>query len=202
MHTSKDQEVIYMKEHRSDPRRETGVDEAHDMRVPPSPGLTIEPPPNETGPEPLYRVVYVIDVNAADVQEAARYTHRIMTAPSSLAPVLHVLDHRGRETLVDLAAEPPGTAIPCKSDAAQEKARRFVLAGGTQCPQCHSGDLDCEAVELDELCAYQETCCRNCQLKFFAVYRLAGYGLHVGDSFEVHTTPGGFGQITHRHKSH
>ena len=30
-------------------------------------GLQIEPPPREKGPEPLYRVVYVIDVNAANV---------------------------------------------------------------------------------------------------------------------------------------
>ncbi len=191
-----------MKEHCKDPHRQRAVDRPHDKRVPLSSGLAIEPPLKETGPEPLYRVVYVIDVNAADVQDAAEYTHRIMTDPSSLPPVLHILDDRGRETLVDLAAEPPGTAIPCEPDAAQEKARQFVLAGGTQCPQCHSSDLDCEAVELDELCAYQEICCRNCQLEFFAVYRLAGYGLHVGDSFEVHTIPGCFGQITHKHKSH
>jgi hypothetical protein len=104
--------------------------------------------------------------------------------------------------LVDLAAGLPGTTIPCESDAAQEKARQFVLAGGTQCPQCHSSDLDCEAVELDELCAYQEICCRHCQLKFFAVYRLAGYGLRVGDSFEVHAIPESFGQVTDRHKKH
>jgi hypothetical protein len=187
-----------MKEHGRNAHRHKAVDKTQDRGL--SPGLFIEPPPKETGPEQLYRVVYVIDVNAADAQDAAAYTHRIMTDPSSLAPVLHVLDHRGRETLVDLAAEPPGAALPCESDTAQKKARQFVLTGGTQCPQCHSSDLDCEAVELDELCAYQEICCRSCQLKFFAVYRLVGYVLHVGDSFEVHTIPEGFGQIPDRHK--
>lgn len=68
-------------------------------------GLLIEPPPKEKGPGPLYRVVYVIDVNAANIQDAAEYTHRIMTDPSSLPPVLHVLDHRGRDTIVDLSEE-------------------------------------------------------------------------------------------------
>jgi hypothetical protein len=189
-----------MKEHGRNAHRHKAVDKTQNRGLPP--GLFIEPPPKETGPEQLYRVVYVIDVNAAGVRDAAKCTQGIMTDPSSLAPVLHVLDHRGRETLVDLAEESPGAAISCESDAAREKVRQFVLAGGTQCPQCHSSDLDCEAVELDELCAYQVICCRNCQLKFFAVYRLAGYGLHVGDTFEVHTIPEGFGQITDRHKKH
>jgi hypothetical protein len=147
-------------------------------------GLVIEPPPKEKGPEPLYRVAYLIDVNAAGVQDAAACTHRIMTDSSSLAPVLHILDHKGRDTIVDLAAEPPAEN-QCGAAAGQGKARQFVQTGGTQCPQCHSSDLDCEAVELDELCAYQEIRCRNCQLQFYAVYRLAGYGLRVGDSFEV-----------------
>jgi hypothetical protein len=159
------------------------------------PGLQIDLPPKEKRPEPLYRVVYVIDVNATDVRDAAEYTHRIMTDLSSLAPVLHVLDHRGHDTIVDLAAEPPEVAVQPRSDESDQKARRFVQAGGTQCPQCQGRDLDCEKVELDELCAYQEVHCRSCQLKFFAVYHLAGYGLHIGDSFEVHTIVEDFGEI-------
>ena len=165
-------------------------------------GLLIEPPPKEKGPEPLYRVVYVIDVNAADKRDAADYTHQIMTDPSSLAPVLHVLDHRGHDTIVDLAGESSGAAVEPPSDESEQKAKRFVQAGGTHCPQCQGSDLDCEKVELDELCAYQEIHCRNCQLKFFAVYQLAGYGLHVGDSFEVHTIKEGLGQIMDEHRTH
>lgn len=189
-----------MKEHGRNARRQGAVDESQDKGLPP--GLLIEPPPKETGPEPLFRVVYAIDVNAANIPAAAVCTHRIMTDPAPLAPVLHVLDHRGRVTIVDLAVGPAAAAIRHEANVSPEKARQFVEAGGTQCPQCRSSDLDCGAVQLDELCAYQEICCRNCQLKFFAVYRLAGYGLHVGDSFEVHTIPEGFGQIPDRRQKH
>lgn len=68
-----------------------------------SPGLRIEPPPEERGDEPLFRVVYIIDVNSSDVREAAEYTHRIMTYPESLRPVLHVIDSKGNSTEVDLS---------------------------------------------------------------------------------------------------
>jgi len=70
-----------------------------------SPGLRIEPPPKEKGDEPLFRVVYIIDVNASDIREAAEYTHRIMTDPDSLRPVLHVIDSRGNSTEVDLSKD-------------------------------------------------------------------------------------------------
>ena len=68
-------------------------------------GLKIDPPPEEMGDEPLFRVVYMIDVNSGDVREAAEYTHRIMTAPDSLRPVLHVIDSNGRVTEVDLSED-------------------------------------------------------------------------------------------------
>jgi len=68
-------------------------------------GFTIEPPPKEAGPEKLYRVVYIIDVNAADSKEAAEFTHRIMTDPNSLRPVLHVIDESGRRVEIDLSKE-------------------------------------------------------------------------------------------------
>jgi len=66
-------------------------------------GLKIDPPPKEQGDEPLFRIVYVIDVNAGDVHEAAEYTRRIMTDSDSLRPVLHVLDSKGECTTVDLS---------------------------------------------------------------------------------------------------
>ena len=68
-------------------------------------GLKIDPPPEETGDEPLFRVVYMIDVNSGDAREAAEYTHRIMTDPDSLRPVLHVVDSNGRVTEVDLSED-------------------------------------------------------------------------------------------------
>lgn len=60
----------------------------------------IEPPPKE---KDLYRVVYVIDVNADSPLDAAKQTERIMTDPDSLAPVLEVVDQGGKVTKIDLS---------------------------------------------------------------------------------------------------
>ncbi len=60
----------------------------------------IEPPPKEKG---LYRVVYVIDIGAKSPLDAAKKTHEIMTAPDSLAPVLEVVNQRGKVTKIDLS---------------------------------------------------------------------------------------------------
>ena len=67
--------------------------------------FAIEPPPKENGPEKLYRVVYIIDVNAADPKEAAEFTHQIMTDPDSLPPVLHVIDGDGNRAEIDLSKQ-------------------------------------------------------------------------------------------------
>ena len=68
-------------------------------------GLKIEPPPKEKSDEPLFRVVYIIDVNSGDVREAAEYTHRIMTDPHSLPPVLYIINSNGKSTQVDLSKD-------------------------------------------------------------------------------------------------
>lgn len=65
----------------------------------------IEPPPNDKGSEPLFRVVYVIDVSAPNVLEAAKLTHRIMTDPDSLSPVLEVMDCKGTVVKIDLSKD-------------------------------------------------------------------------------------------------
>ena len=65
-------------------------------------GLHIARPPTEDG---LFRVVYVIDVNAADAKAAARETHETMIDPESQAPVLHVLAPDGHETTIDLSQD-------------------------------------------------------------------------------------------------
>ena len=67
------------------------------------PGLHIEPPPDDVGPEPLFRVVYSIDLYAPDPHAAAQKTHGILLSPDSLPPVLEVIDHRGSVTTIDLA---------------------------------------------------------------------------------------------------
>jgi predicted alpha/beta superfamily hydrolase len=71
--------------------------------MPPAPGLTIELPPKESGPERLYRVVYVIDVNAMNPRQAAERTYEIMQDPQSIRPVLDIIDSVGGQTRVDLS---------------------------------------------------------------------------------------------------
>ena len=67
--------------------------------------FNIQPPLKEKGDEPLFRVIYIIDVNASDAQEAAEFTHQIMTDPQSMAPVLQVIDHEGTVVKIDLSKE-------------------------------------------------------------------------------------------------
>jgi hypothetical protein len=69
-------------------------------------GLAIEPPPEEHDDGgALFRVVYVIDVQAASPLQAARRAHNLMVSPESMAPVLEVLDHRGSTVAIDLSEE-------------------------------------------------------------------------------------------------
>lgn len=129
-----------MEEHGKNAPRHKAVDETRDRG--PSPGLFIEPPPKETGPEQLYRVVYVIDVNAAGVRDAAKYTHGIMADPTSLAPVLHVLDHRGQEMLVDLADGGRRGTVPIfpLTEIGQTNEFKCTTCGqewsANYCPEC------------------------------------------------------------------
>jgi len=64
--------------------------------------LQIQPPPKEEG---LYRVVYVIDVNASNCRDAAKLTYKIMADPESIKPVFEVIDHKGKVTKIDLSQE-------------------------------------------------------------------------------------------------
>jgi len=148
--------------------------------------LLIEPPPKEAGPEPLYRVVYVIDLNGPDPQQAAERAYEIMKDPQSMKPVLHIVDGKGSDVVVDLATESSGAPAGPRSNESQEKIRRFLSAGGTRCPSCDSEDIDFGRLDVDAERAYQEACCCHCHKKFCAVYRLVGYGLYVGDSLEFH----------------
>ena len=68
-------------------------------------GLKIDPPPKDNSQEPLYRVVYTIDVGAKDPHQAAENTHRIMTDPNSMLPVLQVVDFNGACTEIDLSED-------------------------------------------------------------------------------------------------
>jgi len=94
-----------MKEHGKNPHCHKTVDETQGTRLLSLQGLTIEPPPRETGIERLYRVVYVIDVSAPNPQRAAQCAYEIMADTDSMRPVLDVLDAAGRCTRVDLSQD-------------------------------------------------------------------------------------------------
>jgi hypothetical protein len=105
LYPSRHQEVIYMREHGRNQNRLGAGQEARERGMPPAPGLTIEPPPKESGPERLYRVVYVIDINAMNPKQAAERAYEIMKDPQSIRPVLDIIDSSGRQTRVDLSDE-------------------------------------------------------------------------------------------------
>ena len=64
---------------------------------------TIDPPPKDSSKEPLFRVVYSIDVSASNVKQAAENAFAMMQSRDSFAPVLVVIDKKGRQTTIDLA---------------------------------------------------------------------------------------------------
>ena len=50
----------------------------------------IKPPPKDTGEEPLFRVVYAIDVNASDEKKAAEQAWQMMRAKDAFDPIMMV----------------------------------------------------------------------------------------------------------------
>ena len=65
---------------RSTPSKPTGAN----TRVEPPAALTILAPREDHGEEPLFRVVYIIDVNGVCSSDAARTTYRIISDPASM----------------------------------------------------------------------------------------------------------------------
>jgi len=63
----------------------------------------ITPPPKERGENPLYRVIYSIDVGADNERKAAEAAWQMMRAEDAFAPVLVVIDSEGRQTKFDLS---------------------------------------------------------------------------------------------------
>jgi len=51
----------------------------------------------------LFRIVYIIDINATDTRKAAQGAHRIMVDPQSQPPLLQVMDASGKVRDVDLS---------------------------------------------------------------------------------------------------
>jgi len=95
-----------MREHdQRRPCRHENSKKTHTKAIVPPKGFTLEQPPKETGLEPLYRVVYVIDINAKCARQAAERAYQIMKDPQSMPPVLDILDADGRRTRIDLSQE-------------------------------------------------------------------------------------------------
>jgi len=63
----------------------------------------IEPPPNDKGAEPLFRVIYAIDVGAADERKAAEAAWQMMRAEDAFEPIMVILDSDGKQTKLDLS---------------------------------------------------------------------------------------------------
>lgn len=63
----------------------------------------IQPPPVEAGNKPLFRVIYVIDVGADNIIEAAMNAYEIMSDSESLLPIMEVIDNRGNKITIDLS---------------------------------------------------------------------------------------------------
>jgi len=63
----------------------------------------IEPPPKDGGKEPLFRVIYAIDVGAADERKAAETAWQMMRAEDAFEPVMVILDSNGKQTKLDLS---------------------------------------------------------------------------------------------------
>ena len=62
----------------------------------------ISPPPKDKGEEPLFRVIYAIDVGAADERKAAEQAWQMMRAKDAFDPIMTVLDSEGKQTKLDL----------------------------------------------------------------------------------------------------
>jgi hypothetical protein len=96
-----------------------------------SKGLKVDPPPEEDGQEPLYRVVYAIDVNAADAHQAAECAYEIMSDPDSMRPVLQVIDSKGHGTEVDLSEDHASLEDSVKT-ANYDAAAQYLADHGRQ----------------------------------------------------------------------
>ena len=76
-------------------------------------GLHIQPPPKDS--DPVFRVVYVIDVGARNIVEAAWTAHQMMIDSDSLPPIVEVIDNRGNKVRIDLSQSRQKGKFPCQS---------------------------------------------------------------------------------------
>ncbi len=63
----------------------------------------IKPPPEDKGKEPLFRVVYAIDVDALNEKKAAEKAWHMMRDKDSFDPILVVIDSQGKQIEFDMS---------------------------------------------------------------------------------------------------
>jgi hypothetical protein len=59
--------------------------------------------------------VYVIDVGARNIVEAAWTAHQMMIDSDSLPPIVEVIDNRGNKVRIDLSQSRQNGQLPCQS---------------------------------------------------------------------------------------
>jgi hypothetical protein len=77
------------------------MDTEHLKRILLPAGLLVKPPSEDNA----YRIVYAIDIIAGSANQAARLACKIMSDSTSLAPVLEVIDSRGKIKQIDLTQQ-------------------------------------------------------------------------------------------------
>ena len=63
----------------------------------------IKPPPEDKGKEPLFRVVYAIDVDASDEIKAAEKAWHMVRDKDSFDPILMVINLHGKQIELDMS---------------------------------------------------------------------------------------------------
>jgi hypothetical protein len=149
--------IVFGNIHREDPQimdleraRESCRDDADECLEPRGngQGITITPPPRESGSLHLYRVIYVIDVNATDAHAAAQETHAIMSDPNSWPPVLDMVDSSGHLVRIDL----------CNPDKPQAVVAEKLSPRLWQCQRCRRS----AKVSCDDLAIVGTPLCSDC----------------------------------------
>ena len=101
----------------------------------------IEPPPNEHGSKPLFRIVYTIDVNGDSPQKAAEYAYELMADHESMRPVLDVIDCKGSVIRIDLSED---TYCAAAEYIAEQGRKIFIgyMNGGLWNARCMDASIE------------------------------------------------------------
>ena len=97
----------------------------------------ISPPPKDVGEEPLFRVVYAIDVNASDEKKAAEQAWQMMRAKDAFDPILMVMDSEGKQVSYTEGMEIQHCVTCHNLKMENKKLNSLMQAAHTRCKGCH-----------------------------------------------------------------